>query len=49
MTWSALENKAIKAPFIPILASDDDYSNFDEEFTAKSITSYSENKSEMDE
>lgn len=49
VNWNALTNRAIKAPFVPILSSDADFSNFDEEFTTKSINSYSENKSEMDE
>lgn len=49
VNWNALTNKAIKAPFVPILTSDADSSNFDEEFTTKSINSYSENKSEMEE
>lgn len=49
VNWNALANKSIKAPFVPILTSDADHSNFDEEFTTKSINSYSENKSGMDE
>lgn len=49
VNWNALLNRTIKAPFVPILTSDADNSNFDEEFTTKSINSYSENKSSMDE
>ncbi len=31
--WSAIIKKAIKAPFIPIIKSEVDVSNFDPEFT----------------
>ena len=47
MNWNALLTKAIKAPFVPILTSDADTSNFDEDFTNCSVESYSENSSEM--
>lgn len=30
VNWTALTNKSIKAPFVPILTSDADNSNFDE-------------------
>jgi serum/glucocorticoid-regulated kinase 2 len=30
VNWNALLNKTIKAPFVPILSSDADSSNFDE-------------------
>jgi hypothetical protein len=36
-------SRSIKAPFVPILASDSDISNFDEEFTNCSVESYNEN------
>jgi len=39
--------KAIKAPFVPILTNDADTSNFDEDFTSCSVSSYSENNTEM--
>ena len=48
VNWNALLNKSIKSPFVPILSSDADISNFDEEFTSCSIESYSENTG-MDE
>lgn len=47
VNWNALLTKAIKAPFVPILTSDADTSNFDEDFTNCSVESYSENSSEM--
>lgn len=37
-------NRSIKAPFVPILTSDADISNFDEEFTSCSVESYTENE-----
>lgn len=40
VNWKALLNHAIKAPFVPILTSDADISNFDEEFTSCSIESF---------
>lgn len=43
VNWTALMNKSIKAPFVPILTSDADISNFDEEFTSCSVESFSEN------
>jgi serum/glucocorticoid-regulated kinase 2 len=30
VNWTALMNRSIKAPFVPILTSDADHSNFDE-------------------
>ena len=35
--------RSIKAPFVPILTSDADISNFDEQFTNCSVESYNEN------
>ena len=35
--------RSIKAPFVPILTSDADISNFDEEFTNCSVESYNQN------
>lgn len=43
VNWNALISKSIKAPFVPILTSDVDISNFDEEFTSCSVESYNEN------
>ena len=43
VNWAALSAKAIKAPFVPILTSDSDTSNFDEAFTSCSVESYTEN------
>jgi hypothetical protein len=40
-------SKSIKAPFVPILTSDADTSNFDEDFTNCSVESYSESHSDM--
>jgi hypothetical protein len=37
----------IKAPFVPILTSDADTSNFDEDFTNCSVESYNENSLDM--
>lgn len=37
-------SKSIKAPFVPILTSDADISNFDEQFTSCSVESYNENE-----
>jgi serum/glucocorticoid-regulated kinase 2 len=42
VNWNALLNRSIKAPFVPILTSDADISNFDEEFTSCSVESFSE-------
>lgn len=39
--------KSIKAPFVPILNSDADTSNFDEDFTNCSVESYNDNTNEM--
>jgi serum/glucocorticoid-regulated kinase 2 len=49
VNWNALMTKAIKAPFVPILTSDADTSNFDEDFTSCSINSYTENNEMVDE
>jgi hypothetical protein len=49
VNWNALVTKAIKAPFVPILTSDADTSNFDEDFTSCSINSYTENNEMVDE
>lgn len=43
VNWNALQSKSIKAPFVPILTSETDTSNFDEDFTSCSVESYSEN------
>ena len=40
VNWGALTSHSIKAPFVPILKSDADISNFDEEFTNCSVESY---------
>lgn len=40
--------RSIKAPFVPILTSDADISNFDEEFTNCSVESYNENELKED-
>jgi serum/glucocorticoid-regulated kinase 2 len=45
VNWNALLTKSIKAPFVPILTSDADTSNFDEDFTNCSVESYSESSS----
>jgi hypothetical protein len=37
VNWNALLGRSIKAPFVPILTSDADISNFDEEFTSCSV------------
>jgi hypothetical protein len=42
VNWNALLSRSIKAPFVPILTSDADISNFDEEFTSCSVESFSE-------
>lgn len=47
VNWNALTSKSIKAPFVPILTSDVDTSNFDDDFTSCSVESYSENNGEM--
>lgn len=47
VNWNALLARSIKAPFVPILTSDADTSNFDEDFTNCSVESYSESNSEM--
>ena len=44
INWKAIMNKAIKAPFIPILSSESDISNFDPMFTSSTLESYSEQK-----
>ena len=44
VNWNALMSRSIKAPFVPILTSDADISNFDEEFTNCSVESYNENE-----
>ena len=49
MNWAALSSKAIKAPFVPILSSDADTSNFDEDFTSCSVESYTENTDMVEE
>ena len=48
MNWNALMGRSIKAPFVPILTSDTDISNFDEEFTSCSVESFNENEDEKD-
>jgi hypothetical protein len=42
VNWNALLAKSIKAPFVPILTSDSDISNFDEEFTSCSVESFND-------
>ena len=37
VNWNALSSRSIKAPFVPILNSETDISNFDEEFTSCSV------------
>lgn len=37
VNWNALLAREIKSPFVPILSSDADISNFDEEFTSCSV------------
>lgn len=37
VNWNALLTKSIKAPFVPILTSETDTSNFDEDFTSCSV------------
>lgn len=43
--WGALLNRNIKAPFVPILNSECDISNFDVEFTSTEIESLTEGES----
>jgi hypothetical protein len=45
VNWTALYNKEIKPPFIPVIKSDIDVSNFDPEFTETPIDSMSEGNS----
>ena len=47
VNWNALLSRSIKAPFVPILTSDADTSNFDEDFTNCSVESYSESSNDM--
>ena len=35
--WNELQNKSYGSPFVPKLKSEDDLSNFDEEFTGSAI------------
>eukprot|EP01016_Furgasonia_blochmanni_P023787 TRINITY_DN2562_c0_g1_i2.p1 TRINITY_DN2562_c0_g1~~TRINITY_DN2562_c0_g1_i2.p1 ORF type:complete len:438 (-),score=141.84 TRINITY_DN2562_c0_g1_i2:293-1522(-) len=42
VNWQALLNKEIKAPFIPVVKSELDVSNFDPEFTETPLDSYKE-------
>lgn len=49
MNWNALLGRSIKAPFVPILTSDADISNFDEEFTSCSVESFSEKEEGEDQ
>lgn len=48
VNWNALLSKSIKAPFVPILTSETDTSNFDEDFTSCSVESYTENNDMVD-
>jgi len=41
--WEAYLKKEVKAPFIPVIQNELDFSNFDQEFTETSIESYGEN------
>lgn len=45
INWSALMLRAMKAPFVPIINSEVDISNFDVEFTSTDIESYTEAES----
>lgn len=45
VNWLAIERKEIKAPFVPVVKSDIDVSNFDPEFTETPIESQSDNSS----
>ena len=49
VNWNALMSRSIKAPFVPILTSDTDISNFDEQFTNCSVESYNENNDTKEE
>jgi serum/glucocorticoid-regulated kinase 2 len=40
ISWSTLEQRLIKAPFLPILKSELDLTNFDVTFTNSEIESY---------
>lgn len=40
--WDSLINKKLQAPFVPIVKSDTDVSNFDAEFTECPVDSYNE-------
>ena len=42
MNWTALADKKLKAPFIPLVKSYSDVSNFDPEFTQCEVESFSE-------
>lgn len=42
VNWQDLEDKKIKPPFIPIVKSETDVSNFDSEFTEQPIDSFQE-------
>lgn len=42
MNWGALLDKKLKAPFVPLVKSYSDVSNFDPEFTQAEVESYSE-------
>lgn len=42
LDWNNIEAKNIKAPFIPLIKSEVDVSNFDPEFTECSVNSYTE-------
>lgn len=43
VNWEAYLKKEVKAPFIPVVQNELDFSNFDQEFTETSIESFGEN------
>jgi hypothetical protein len=40
ISWPTLEQRLIKAPFLPVLKNDLDLTNFDVSFTSSEIESY---------
>lgn len=47
--WQAVLNRTIKAPFIPMVSSETDISNFDVEFTSTEVESYKSGDSHTEE